>query len=257
MRVTCKVTYEGKPLEVLNDLMRRRSQQLKQHIGNAVAATMVNVLRSVRADIRNATKTKKFNIKIQDTGYYGGFSSVKKCRVARRGMSKNSPEVSLPSKVVWLTWDNPKQSECHIYRVVTESGKEYYAGARNEAIVTNNELRRIMKRINHYGGLAKNAVSVAMNKIASKTIEQDGSNISKNKASTLADVVINEQGGLYSMTMTSEVEYGTDALKSGPNAIDIAMMKAANKTAGLLNKLAEKSLGDEITTPFPEVKQRK
>ena len=59
------------------------------------------------------------------------------------------------------------------------------------------------------------------------------------------------------MTVESEIDYATEALKKGPQSIDVAMMRAANKTAGILNKCAGQNLKDEIVTPFPEVKQRR
>ena len=157
-----RITYEGQPLEVLNALIRRRSQQLKQHIGNAVAATMINVLRSVRADTRNALNTKRFNIEVQDTGWYGGFDGNTHKRVVREGVGKYSKQIPVEGKVTWLTWDNPRQAETHVYLVKNERGETYYAGARTAQIVLNNELRRIRKRIDHYGGVARNCYSVAM-----------------------------------------------------------------------------------------------
>ena len=100
-------------------------------------------------------------------------------------------------------------------------------------------------------------MSVAMNAIASKTLPLEGGGQSQQKSTTLADVETIQSGNTYTMRVTSNVEYGTEALKSGAQAIDLAMMKAANKTAGILNHIGGLDFGEEIQTPFPEVKQRK
>ena len=138
-----KVTYEGKPLEVLNALIERRSRQLGQNMVNAVAATMVNVLRSVRSDTRNALTRKTFDIVIEDTGWYGGFSYHKRKRVVRQGVSPYAPEVALEKHIVWLTFDKPRQSECHIYKVTDDRGYVYYAGARTVGMVQQHEMKRL------------------------------------------------------------------------------------------------------------------
>ena len=62
MFVKSRVTYEGKPLEVLNELLKKRSEILGETTKNAVVATMIASLVSIRAGTRNAQKTKKFNI---------------------------------------------------------------------------------------------------------------------------------------------------------------------------------------------------
>jgi len=250
-----KVTYEGKPLEVLNELIRKRSEVMRQCTANAVAGTMVNVLKSLRAETKNAVNTKKFDVKVEDTGFYGGFSNAERKRCVRAGVSAYSPKVDL-GRVVWLTWDRPAQSQCHIYKVTNEQNRVYYVGARTATAVMSNELRRIKKRIGNYGGLAKNALSIAMNQIAVKTLPQDGSSTSRNKASTLSDVRISKTGDIYTMTVVDEVDYGTEALKSGAAGVDLAIMKAANKTAGMLNHVAGRDFAERIETPFPEVKQR-
>ena len=86
-----KVSFEGKPLEVLNELLQLRSNMLKKHIKNATAAAMVNALKSIRAATHNALNTNKINVVVQDTGYYGGFSSTTNKPCVRQGPLKNSP----------------------------------------------------------------------------------------------------------------------------------------------------------------------
>jgi len=54
MRVKTKVTYEGKPLEVLNALLKKRSEILGETTKNAVVATMIASLVSIRAGTLNA-----------------------------------------------------------------------------------------------------------------------------------------------------------------------------------------------------------
>ena len=62
---------------------------------------------------------------------------------------------------------------------------------------------------------------------------------------------------MYTITVVDEVDYGTDALKSGKAGVDLAIMKAANKTAGMLNHIAGRDFKEHIETPFPDVKARR
>jgi hypothetical protein len=61
----------------------------------------------------------------------------------------------------------------------------------------------------------------------------------------------------YTLNLADRLNYAVDALKGGRASVDLALKKAANKTAGILAKVAEKKFGEKISAPFPEVKGRK
>ena len=121
----------------------------------------------------------------------------------------------------------------------------------------NFELKATQHRIKNHGALAKNALGVAMSKAGQAGNGLEGSGTSKTIASTAAKVDVNETENSYSMSMEDELQYATDAMNGGESAVQLALMKAANKMAGRLQKVAETTLDDEIGIPFPEVRQRR
>ena len=68
-------------------------------------------------------------------------------------------------------------------------------------------------------------------------------------------VSIQNADGHMTITIWDLLDYSLKALKSGKNAVEIAMKKAANSIAGRLSKVAGAKLNAPISTPFPEVKR--
>ena len=56
--------YNGKPLDVLNDLIRKRSELLGKSLRDSVVATAITALKSIRAQ----TKRYKGRLKIKKGG---------------------------------------------------------------------------------------------------------------------------------------------------------------------------------------------
>lgn len=254
------VTMEdGRPIEVLNRLIAIRSQQFQQTTKSATVAVLIDALKSIRAATLNAEKRKKFNIIVKDTGWYGGFSNTERKPVIRNGISPKSPKVTTNLKVKWCTNGIMHQRDKHVYLVTPESlnKKPYYIVASSAKVALNYEIRASLGRVKALGGLAKNALGVAMNKISNLNPPLDGSNLAKAKASMLGIVEEHDSGNDYSIAVTDELEYASDALKGGQSAVDLALMKAANKVYGMLKHQGQLDLEDDFGTPFPEVKQRK
>lgn len=257
MNITTKTTFDNKPLSVLNDLIKRRSEVLRECCRDAVSATMIDVLVSIRAATGNAIKTKKFVVKVEDTGWYGGYSFSERKPVIRNGVSPYSTKLDVSGKVVWQTFGTKRQSQKHVYKVTGEDGVPYYVVAPTQQVAEDYELRCIKHRIEHHGGLAKNALGVAMHAIASKTSKYDGSTQSIQEATQLANVITNDTGNNFSVHVEDNLDYATEALKGGESAINIALMKASNKVASVIDRTASKGLTEPVGTPFPEVRKRK
>lgn len=251
-------TYEGKPLSVLNDLIAKRSRILNESVRDAVAAVGINALNSIRASTMDARKRKKFDIKVEDTGWYAGYSKTTNSMCVRSGVSPYSKRIDGLKKVVYLTHGVKKQSDRHVFKV-TQEKKEiepFYVACATSLIAMDYALKATKHRIDDYGTLARNALGVAMYKLA-RNSKLEGSAKSQNSASKVSTVQVHDGNGEYSVTITDELEYATDALKGGSKEIDIALMKAANKVAGTLKHFASSDLKDTLETPFPEVKKRK
>lgn len=79
-----------------------------------------------------------------------------------------------------------------------------------------------------------------------------------NKAQELTKVVRSGNGSNFSIQADDLLDYAKLALKGGDSAINLAIMKATNKIASVINKKCEKLLlFEKIDIPFPEVKQKK
>ena len=258
MEHTLKATYDGKPLSVLNELIKKRSEILKESVRDATAAVGINALNSIRSTTLDARKKKKFDIKVEDTGWYAGFSKSLNTMCVRDGILPSAKRIDGLNRVVYLTHGIKQQANRHVYRVTQEKTQiePFYVACATSQIAMDYALKSTKHRINDYGTLAKNALGVAMHKLAG-TSKLEGSAKSQASASTVSRVDVQDGDGEYSVMITDELDYATDAVKGGESAIQTALMKAANKVAGTLKHFASSDLKDTLETPFPEVKKRK
>lgn len=89
-------TYEGKPIEVLEQLIEKRKELLGEAYRDAITATAITVLKSLRADTKIAKKkAPKSSYTVTDTGWYGGWERIggKYHRVARTSPDRHAPKV--------------------------------------------------------------------------------------------------------------------------------------------------------------------
>ena len=216
-----KISVEGvstsqDPIKVLNQMIETRSKLLHQSTVQSTASVAVNALKSVRTATRDARKS--FKIKVEETPYFVGFSYSEKRPCLRSGNSRYSPKVSLDSKVVYLTngIKNP-QKNAHVYKVTYEKKnlKPVFIACSSKKVALDFAIKATQHRIDNRGTLAKNALSVAVGKIASKTLQLDGSSESKTMASKLVDVQEWNSGWDYTIKISDNVEYSEEALKGG------------------------------------------
>ena len=119
---------------------------------------------------------------------------------------------------------------------------------------------RIAKRIHAWGGLARKALSVLMHK-ACTVNDTDQTN---QKIAELSDKVTNHQesgnGQNYSLTISDLLDYATLAIEGGGGTVDMALQKAANKAASVINQRCGNGKifnFEKLETPFPEVSKHK
>lgn len=257
-----KVTYaDVQPLSVLSDLIRKRREILGESAKDAVVATAIDALVSIRAATQSAAGKKKTQPKVEDTGWYGSYSASEKRPCFRAGVGKYAPRVNVDTKRVrWLTKGVRPENQ-HVYRVTPEHMKvaPYYVVCASPQIANDFEQKAAGHRITGYGDLAKHALGVAMSKISTRNVGSKAGVKARLAASKLAIAASSELAdGGYSVIVGDDLDYGVAALKGGKAVITLALKKAANKIAGRLAKeVAGRPLADKISTPFPEVRRRK
>lgn len=148
----------------------------------ATAAVAVNALKSIRSATNDARKRKKFNIKVEETTYCVGFSFTDKKPCLRASRDKHSQKVKLDARVVFLTKGikNPSK-HCHVYKVTyeKESIKPIYIACLSPKNAMDFALRATKHRIDAKGTLAKNALGVAIGRVASQSLGLEGSTKSR------------------------------------------------------------------------------
>lgn len=265
------MTYEGQPLEVLESLIEKRKELLGETVKDAVTATAITVLKSLRADTKIAPKkAKPESFKITDTGYVGGWERVggKFHRVVRATNARHAPKIQgifpvnnagqhcekgevvkvykiEPVNDPAMSWDRTKHKGC------------WYIFAKSEGVAKQFAIRHMTNRINSYRGLAKTTLGFAMAAVSTRgTFAADVKSAKAKIAAYNAAQVFHSDGfsGNYSLNVTDLLRYSANALKSGKDALVRAMMKASNSIAGRLSKIACAKLKYDIPTPFPEVK---
>ena len=254
------MSYQGRPISVLQQLIAERQKVLGESVKDAVVATAIDALVSIRAATANAAKRKKFKTVVEDTGWYGGFSHTDNRPCIRAGVGAYSQKIGLKDeRVRWLVRGVRRQADRHVYRVTPEHGQvsPYYVVAATPGIAAAFEARAAKHRVDAFGALAKNALGVAMAKTSTRNVKADGSPGCIHAASKLAHVRTVDAGDDYAVTVTDELDYALKALKGGRGMVDVALKKAANKIAGRLAKVGGRSFAERIGTPFPEVRRKK
>lgn len=261
--ITC-ATASGKSLEELSRLIALRSERLGELTKDAVVAAAIDVLISLRSDTRDARTNRSAGVprRIRPRpDLFVSFRGPNRQPCLRAG-SPRGPHFEQGS--FFFAERGMDLKTLKVFEIVSEheSIKPYFVAAPSEAVALRVEARDSRRRIATKGGLAKTALGVAMAKISTRNTADNPPRVAKILASKLSSVQISEEGfssGTFSLEYRDDLDYSVAALKSGAGAMDIALQKAANKIAGMINHAAHKS-GDfehDIATPFPEIKRRR
>ena len=263
-------TYEGRPIEVLESLIDKRRELLGEAYRDAITATAITVLKSLRADTKIAPKkARKTSYTVTDTGWYGGWERVggKFHRVVRAGGAAHCPKVPgvfpvnnagkhyekgevvkvykiEPVKDETMSWNKTKHKGC------------WYVFAKSEKVARAFAERHMTSRILSYRGLARATLGFAMAAISNSGNFAADVKTAKSKAAAAAaaQVYKDVSDDTYTIRIVDALNYSALALKSGTSGVDRAVKKAANSIAGRLSKVAAAKLDAKIPTPFPEVK---
>lgn len=265
-----EITYEGQPIQVLQELIKRRVRLLGETCKDAITATAITVLKSLRADTKIAPKkARKTSYRITDTGWVGGWERHDGVyhRVPRTSSDRRAPKVPGVFPVNLAGQHYVKGEIVRVYKVETVNDKTmiwektkhkgcWYVFAKSEKIARKFAEEHMTRRIQTYRGLAKSALGFAMAAVSGRGAFAAEVRTQKSRRAAMSAVKIYKNSGnnTYSITVKDILNYSGLALKSGAGAVDMAMKKAANSIAGRLSKVAVAKLNQKIPTPFPEVK---
>lgn len=260
--ITC-TTASGKTLQELSRLIELRAKRLGELSKDAVIATAIDVLVSLRSDTRQAKKPPKPTEITRRGDLHLSWRGKTHVPVLRTG-STRGPEFHDGS--FFFAEKGMDLKNCGVYRVVSrhERIRPYYVVAPSAASVKRVAAERDMRGITTKGGLAKTALGIAMAKISTRNSADDSPKAAKILGSKLSHITLygataTGASGEFGLEYRDDLNYAVHALRSGASGIETAMQKASNKIAGMITHAAHKA-GDfehDIPSPFPEVKRRK
>ena len=264
---TVTMTYEGKPMSVLHDLIEKRQKYLGETVRDSVIATAILTVKSLRADTKQGKKqAKNSDVEVTDTGLTAGWieEGDKYSRYVRGHC--NIRPVNLAGQRYF------KGEKVKVYKVApvfhksdwkweknrNAADKCWYVLAKSEKVARDFGKRQVTRYMKRWRGLAKTALGFAMAKLSTKGVKSDPVSAKAMKAAELnAKVFKGASGGSWSCVVTDSLNYAKKALRSGPGGVDRAMKKAANQIAGRIWSVAGNKLDSRPPTPFPEVAGRR
>lgn len=261
--VTITADVDGRPLVELSRLIVARSKWLGESSRDSVRATAVTFLQSLRALTkmakRNGEKIElvQSNLLVPSFRRWGGKS--RPC--LRVGKNGNTYTPARGTRVIYADGLTNFASQ-KVYTADITRGEgdrrrtyKYVVVASSKSSASRAVRRANAKRIASWRGLARAAVSALLRKAggSSTTAGKIGA-----KANDNARVTERGGGNSFSLTILDNLSYAECAVKGGASGIALALQKAANKSASVINRRCADILDfAPLPTPFPEVKQRK
>ncbi|MBO7687680.1 MAG: hypothetical protein J6V72_14915 [Kiritimatiellae bacterium] len=266
-----KIEWNGRPLQELDRLLQLRQKMLGENAADAVVATAIDVVRSLRTLTRKApARANRKSFIVEETPYVAswerkGWSFRRVARVSGTGAKAPIYPVNNAGQHyvqgehvrVWkitpahgdrMKWDRNRNKGC------------WYVFAQSSAVARRFAQEHVSRMLRKESGMGKTALGFAMARLSTRSepIEAKGPK-AQQVASRAISITSSGAGGQFALTVRDDLDYAQDALRGGASAIDLAMAKAANKIAGRLAKWQETHLlsGDRISTPFPEIIRRR
>ena len=253
---------DGKTLEQFGKLIAKRIKYMGETSRDAIAACAVDALRSIRALTSKATRrsvVSDVEVKQEKSLYpsfrsEGGrkklclrFTGSKRQYRGKERVVQTSHAGSVKQQSVYRFVDANARAKKTAYLIVAPNLKE----AEKKAC----GIRRA--RALQYAGLARTALSLLMRKTATVN-DAGGADARLNaKASQFANRIERTSGDVYSLQLNDNLDYALQAVKGGSSGVGLALKKAANKIASVVNRRCADILGfGKLPPPFPEVRQR-
>lgn len=270
-QVTFRATADGKPLEVLQDLVAKRARALRETTRDAVVATAINILSSLRSQTKIAKeKPDRQSYYIELSDLFGGFEGKDGKVCARIGghygkKSDIKPALGfnatkggvLRSRVYKVFANNPRMT---FYQNRNFPNRCWYVLCEHEGQARTYAERCIGRMLRKERGMARYTISIAQAKVSTRSSMTSRPSGAKSWqiAHSASQVKIGGGGfnaGSFNIQFFDALDYSLDALKGGKTSFNLACMKAANKTAGLIHlAYVNKKFGEDCQTPFPEAR---
>jgi hypothetical protein len=252
--ITCA---EGRPIQALNQLIDARNKWLNETAEQACTAALIDVLVSLRAQTVVASP-RKFEVDLNlhltefQPGFTGGKANPKLCLRVGKARYALQPKERLGSAAV----DDFKN--CRVWRWMDVRDREWLIVAHSRAEAIKWAFDKIKKRAAKYKGLAKMALTQLMMKSGSVTAPSTENANAVGKSQEVTNVVKTSNGDQFSVQADDMLNYARYAMWDGDNSINVAVMKASNKIASVINQKCKNLLMfGKIETPFPEVRSRR
>ena len=268
--VSITATYaDNKPLSALNDLIAKRERFLRgETTENAVRATAINVLSSIRArtKVADPKKAGEFGVGVMPApGVVAGYKGVSGTRHARLVVRAHGGHEMAGAKVVNLAGTYQRGAQLLVFVVIFKSPKvanffkggyeRVYVVARSAGEVRKWATNKLSNYVKRFRGMAKWALGQAQSQVHNINVGTIGAAAQR---VALNNIIVQATGdgwnsGTFQIYVADKLDYATLALQGKSADVDLALMKAANRTAGIINKLGRARLDETIQTPFPEV----
>ena len=289
--VTISATcLNGKPLEALERLIAQRQREMGETTSEAVIATAINALTSIRAATK-VVDVKKASGFVNVAPYPALVPSVMTLKVAsgkgkgkKKGEGKDEDILRVPclrygpkGHHADVKFHNlaPKGTPLKGYKCfivqdrrgdsVNANARRYYVIALSEEQARAHAAAFRAKRIERFKGMAKWTLGQAQSQVSQKGVAAEPvTAAAKQIGLKELQVAVYEHGwgkGSVTVSVADTLRDAALALKGGPAEIDNALMRAANRTAGIINAhykmLHPFDSESAIPTPFPEIAHRK
>lgn len=252
VEITCG---DGRPLAEFTKLLEERGKWLHETAEQSCSACMIDVLLSLRAlTVVAAPRKIEVELNMYPTTLVpsctGGRKHPRFC--LRQGRARYTPKAN--ERIRRVTED---LKNCSVWRWLDIKDREWLIVAHNKAEAEKWAFAKVKKRAERFKGLAKNAMSLMMKKSGSVTAKVTQDNPSAtSKADMLTDVTKTVSGNTCQIEAHDLLDYARLAMIDADNAINMALMKASNKIASIINTKCKNLLFfQKLDTPFPEVRK--
>lgn len=258
--VKLNVDVQGRSLSEFGKLIERRQKFLGETTDASVTACALDLLRSLRAQTKTASAAKtKIKLEAMPSLSVSFTSHGGKRRLCMRaGNIRFIPPTGIRQIFTPEAIKNPRAAKVWkwIYKPLNHPGQTTYLIAAPSRAAANRLAKGIVKRKTaRMKGLGRAVFSMLMRSLYAAANENASGKIQA-VAAGFSSVRKYVSGNSYNLDLLDGLSYAELALKGGVQSLATAAMKAANKTASVINRKCRNLLDFiPIQTPFPEVRK--
>lgn len=271
---TLNMTYGGRPMSVLNTLILRRQEWLHEGYRDAVIATAITALQSIRAATkkRNPTKRIVLGVRIAVTERHDVHTAHTRggARCYRMGprdaAHKRSQRIEMGEHCVQLCPPGARAwRKCNIYHVKLTADQadrwpkqpvEFDVVAETQDGAMSYLEGRFKNIADREAGLGRHVLTLAMQRLSTRATQEEVGAAAKKSANRWLDINVSDGGDNFRVLIRDNLSYAMTAVNGGRAGVADALKRAANRIAGMINHKANLPLEEKLISPFPEVKRR-